>query len=96
MSFQDHHVLTGSWRKDKAIQIWDLRYNKVEHDLPYHVGGIGSGPPEDDTGVYLYCCQYADRYTVLAGGSGTHGVQAISVTDKKVGVSVLTVHVQFQ
>ena len=68
--------------------MWDLRYNKILQTLPFHVERAEEMKKSDDTGAYLYCAQFADRNTVLAGGSGTHSIQAISVSDNKVTYSV--------
>ena len=87
--FKGHKVVTGSWTQHDALKVWDFRYNKVLQTLPFHIGDMGEGQTDEDTGAYIYNTQFADRNTVLAGGSGTRSLQAISLCDEKVRTYML-------
>lgn len=67
-------MLTGSWRSQNALQIWEHTSGNLEQTVPFPCG---------DAGEFLYCAQFCDQDVVLAGGSGTNSVQAVdSVTGK--------------
>lgn len=82
---QGYHMLTGSWVEKNALQIFDLRTTKSVHSLPFHVAHRPTYD-YDDAGEYLYTCRYYDPDTVVAGGSGTNSLQAISVANNAVSI----------
>lgn len=78
IDLKDWEILTGSWCGDHALQEWDWTSGKVKREVPFDYKG--------HDGAYLYCSQYCDNDTVLAGGSGTNSVQAINMsTGQKIG-----------
>lgn len=53
-----NHILTGSWRKDNPLQIWDFR----SADL------IKNVPQDGLHGSLLYSCQWLGKENILCGG----------------------------
>ena len=45
LDYKNNYVLTGSWREDKQIQLWDLRMNKKCTDIVF-----------DSENAFIYCC----------------------------------------
>lgn len=70
--------MTGSWVGDHSLQEWDWTSGKVKREVQFDYKG--------HDGAYLYCSQYCDNDTVLAGGSGTNSVQAINMATGQVRV----------
>lgn len=73
---QNGKILTASWVNQDALQLWDLGTGRLETVIPMEC--------DDQTGEYLYCAQFCDGHTVLAGGSGTNNVQAVNFKNYKV------------
>ncbi|KAL8580589.1 hypothetical protein ACOMHN_046792 [Nucella lapillus] len=71
MDIQDKNILTGSWCANHSLQEFDYGEGKLIRELKF----------PHDNGAFLYCAQYADEGTVLAGGSGTNSVAAIDRDD---------------
>eukprot|EP00058_Branchiostoma_floridae_P001053 XP_002586541.1 hypothetical protein BRAFLDRAFT_131390 [Branchiostoma floridae] len=55
---EHNHVLTGSWRKDSALQVWDFNSTDKIKDIP-----------PDFNSCLVYCCQWLGRSCITAGGS---------------------------
>jgi hypothetical protein len=93
--FQGAHILTASWVQHNALQLWDYRKGCLVQNLPFCVkpeatdGGIVTGAGDSGeqvgNGAYLYCGQFCTNDVVIAGGSGTKSVQAISRQTGQVG-----------
>ncbi|XP_052823471.1 SKI8 subunit of superkiller complex protein [Octopus bimaculoides] len=67
LDFRPGKILSASWVSQNGLQIWDYCDGMVDKTVPF----------ENANGQYLYCAQFCDHDVVLAGGSGTHNVQAI-------------------
>ncbi|XP_033748756.1 WD repeat-containing protein 38-like [Pecten maximus] len=64
----DHnHILTGSWRKTNALQIWDFPSGKLIRNVP--------AEPLNDS--LVYCCQWLGKDSIIAGSSGMHMARVI-------------------
>mmetsp|Transcript_25136 Transcript_25136/g.65248 ORF Transcript_25136/g.65248 Transcript_25136/m.65248 type:complete len:317 (+) Transcript_25136:614-1564(+) len=76
-------ILTGSWRNQTPLQLWDFGTGKLMTNLPLH-------QPEPDS-CFLYSAQFGvDTHSsvVLAGGSGLHpGVHVMKKSGQVVGFS---------
>lgn len=54
-----NHILTGSWRKENVLQIWDYGSGNKIKDVPYdHVRNCQT-----------YCCQWLSKEAIICGGS---------------------------
>lgn len=53
-----NHILTGSWRMDSALQIWDFMSAKKIKDIP----------PEPLNNSQVYCCQWLGEDSIICGG----------------------------
>jgi WD40 repeat protein len=75
LDVHDYHLLTGSWRINDQLQLWDLRMFKQEKVLKWK-------------GDKNQCLVYASRFHpngqyIMAGGSGTDEMRFISLTDSR-------------
>ncbi|OWF40099.1 WD repeat-containing protein slp1-like [Mizuhopecten yessoensis] len=78
LDIKGYEILTGSWRKKDALQIWDYSSGKVKTEVNFELGGCD--------GSYLYCGQFCDNDVIMAAGSGTKSCEAINRnTGKMVG-----------
>lgn len=62
-------ILTGSWRVDKQLQLWDFRSEKLVDVLPWRAGGTLAQP------CMVYAAQFSKHdgsSLVAAGGSGAN------------------------
>ncbi|XP_071815259.1 uncharacterized protein [Apostichopus japonicus] len=75
LDIKNGKILTASWVNQDALQLWDLGTGRLETVIPMEC--------DDQTGEYLYCAQFCDGHTVLAGGSGTNNVQAVNFKNYK-------------
>eukprot|EP00294_Goniomonas_avonlea_P011291 CAMPEP_0114559976 /NCGR_PEP_ID=MMETSP0114-20121206/11207_1 /TAXON_ID=31324 /ORGANISM="Goniomonas sp, Strain m" /LENGTH=402 /DNA_ID=CAMNT_0001745479 /DNA_START=9 /DNA_END=1218 /DNA_ORIENTATION=+ len=67
VDLRDNTVLTGSWRLENPLQVWDLPSGRLIREIPFNTWG--------DATTCLYAAQFSkDRHysRVCAGGSGTH------------------------
>jgi len=69
-----HEVLTGSWRPNKQLQIWDARTRELMSDVPFRHAAVPSGGKE---ACHLYAAQFSKpgalgRRTIVAGGSSSN------------------------
>nr|XP_054762705.1 uncharacterized WD repeat-containing protein alr2800-like [Lytechinus pictus] len=69
LDIQDGKILTASWVQNHSLQIWDFSSGNLDRTLDLDT--------DNKEGEFLYCAQFCDNNTVLAGGSGTMNVQAI-------------------
>lgn len=53
-----NHILTGSWRMDKALQIWDFKSLQRIKDIPQ----------EPLNNSQVYCCQWLGDDSIICGG----------------------------
>jgi hypothetical protein len=75
------HILTGSWRPEKALQLWDLGTGKLLRDLPWTsgLGGAASASAGGENAM-LYSAQFsADGSLIAAGGTGTKDARVFDV-----------------
>ncbi|XP_064619682.1 uncharacterized protein LOC135483092 isoform X2 [Lineus longissimus] len=54
-----NHILTGSWRKDKSLQIWDYDSGEKIKDVPYDTLHTSQ----------LYCAKWLGKSYIMCGGS---------------------------
>lgn len=72
-------ILTGSWKGNESVQIWDYSAGKLLKNVPYAQDEAGDGE-------FVYCAQFVNDVCVAAGGSGTNNVQIINTnTDECLG-----------
>ncbi|XP_060069853.1 WD repeat-containing protein 5-like [Ylistrum balloti] len=64
---EHNHILTGSWRNDKVLQIWDFSSGLLIKDVP----------PEPLNASLVYCCQWLGKDSIIAGGSYMHMARVI-------------------
>ena len=64
----DNYLITGSWRAENQLELWDLRESKPTPTSIKWANEVGVPP------VKLYACQIAQQNGrfLLAGGSGTN------------------------
>ncbi|CAD5114337.1 DgyrCDS3475 [Dimorphilus gyrociliatus] len=73
----DNFLLTGSWRKHSALELWDCRFSSH----PAVIFNLDS--PEK--GEYLYCASLlAQANSALAAGSGTCGLHLVNLITGKI------------
>lgn len=57
-------ILTSSWLRDDAVQMWDLRFANREPEVL---------PTPTPNGAYFYCGMFVPHHDLIGcGGSGTH------------------------
>lgn len=66
VSSTSRQILTGSWRKDKTLQIWDHGSGKLIKDVP-----------SDYNGSMLYCVQWQGPDSIIAGGSDNNMMRCV-------------------
>lgn len=62
-----NHLLTGSWRKDNVLQIWDFNTGEKIKDVP----------TDASHNSQLYCAQWVGKDHILCGGSEHHMARVI-------------------
>ncbi|XP_071964100.1 uncharacterized protein [Antedon mediterranea] len=76
LDVKDGKLLTASWVNKDALQIYDWSSQRLESTIPVET--------EEASGEFLYAAQFCDNDVIIAGGSGTNNVQAISRISGKV------------
>ena len=90
--------MTASWVQCDALQLWDYRKGALLKNLAFDCvkerapasSSQAAGDPAQTThgagaaGAYLYCCQFCTSNVVVAGGTGTNSVQAVSIDNSEV------------
>ncbi|KAL3856252.1 hypothetical protein ACJMK2_011026 [Sinanodonta woodiana] len=61
------HILTGSWRKEKTLQIWDFPSGEWIKDVPQ----------EPMNGSQIYCCQWLGTDSIICGGTDQNMARVI-------------------
>ncbi|KAK7111404.1 katanin p80 WD40 repeat-containing subunit B1-like [Littorina saxatilis] len=85
LDIKGQNILSGSWCANRALQEWDYGEGKLVRDIKF----------PHTNGAFLYCAEYGDLGTVLAGGSGTNSVEVIEAeTNKVIGSVPMTKPVQ--
>ena len=79
-----HEVLTGSWRQNKQLQIWDRRNCELAVDVPFRPAAMDAGSAE----CHVYACQFtkptaAGPGMIAAGGSGSNELKVFSKESKE-------------
>lgn len=71
-------ILSGSWRPENALQLWDLGTGKLFRDIEWVTGMGGVSTAEN---AMLYTAQFsADGSLIAAGGTGTRDVRVFDTT----------------
>eukprot|EP00929_Paragymnodinium_shiwhaense_P003779 TRINITY_DN104425_c0_g1_i1.p1 TRINITY_DN104425_c0_g1~~TRINITY_DN104425_c0_g1_i1.p1 ORF type:complete len:380 (-),score=79.02 TRINITY_DN104425_c0_g1_i1:102-1241(-) len=75
-------ILTGSWRVDKQLQIWDFRSEKLLETLPWRTGVSLAQP------CMVYAAQFSknDGSSMIVAGGG--GANEAKLFDRKAGGAV--------
>lgn len=76
-------VLTGSWRIEKQLQLWDCRSEKLLETIPWRSAGVSLAAP-----CMVYAAQFSKNdgsSMIIAGGSGANEAKLF---DRKSGGSV--------
>ena len=65
MDLRGNELLTGSWRNDNQIEIWDLRTSKLLINVPWV-------PDQPDEKSFIYSCKFskATKNYIIAGSTG--------------------------
>lgn len=77
LDVKGNSVLTGSWRNQNQLQVWDLRNKKISINIPW----VNLSLEEKNKRNHIYACQfdkYNDRYII----AGTTGDNQIRIFDK--------------
>lgn len=71
LDIHDGYVLTGSWRGDKQLQMWDVGTSELVDDLSWNKELPSANPCQ------LYCAQFlkTEGDLIVAGGSGYNEVK---------------------
>ena len=64
----DNTVLTGSWRPEKPLELWDFATGKMIETIPWHQSSIHG----DDCQLYAAQFSKGDASMIAAGGSGSN------------------------
>jgi WD40 repeat protein len=62
-----NHVLTGSWRKDTPLQVWDFNSGDKIRDVPQ----------DSLQSSQLYCCQWLGKDSIVCGGCDSNLAKVI-------------------
>ena len=77
LDIRGDYILTGSWRNQKQLQIWDVRNKKNSIDIPWE----NLNKNDKNQRNHIYVSQFtktSDRYII----AGTTGVNEIRIFDK--------------
>lgn len=75
-----NYILSGSWRHEEQLQLWDIRTSQLVCTFPWPALGRDHEPCQ------VYAAQFSksdNGATVVAGGSGANEVRAFSVETRK-------------
>jgi WD40 repeat protein len=73
-------ILTGSWRPEKALQVWDLGTGNLIKDIFWESGMGAAASAAAAECANLYTAQYSpDGSLILAGGTGTKDARVFDV-----------------
>lgn len=64
LSFNGNHLLTGSWRHNHPLQIWDWRKPGLLRNLQFS--------SETENSCSLYAAKYLGKNYIGAGGNGSN------------------------
>ncbi len=75
LDMKNNLVLTGSWRNDDQLEIWDYGMRKKVMNVDWEYGKKVSG-------AYIYSCQFSkfNDDTIIAGSSSINEVRAYDRT----------------
>ena len=77
LDIKDGKILTGSWRPEKALQLWDFGTGRLIRDIEW-TSGMGSVSIGEN--AMLYTAQFSpDGTMIAAGGTGTRDVRIFDV-----------------
>ena len=66
------HILTGSWRPEQALQLWDLGSGRLMRDIFWASGMGAAASAASAECASLYAAQFSpDGSLIAAGGTGT-------------------------
>ena len=67
-----YHVLTGSWRRDNSLQVWDFDSGRLIKNVP-----LQSQNSTEKTVCHLYCAKWAGTDFIACGGSDNNALRVI-------------------
>jgi len=88
MDIRGNTVLTGSWRPENPLELWDFRSCKRIETIPWHSSSGGAGAATKDA-CMLYAAQFskdAEGSLIAAGGSGANEAK---IFDRKKGNAIV-------
>lgn len=101
LDMHGHMILTGSWRPEKQLQLWDVRYarrNEPVADIPWSAMPAGSGASmalasrmaSRGAPALLYAAQFsASGAFIAAGGSGSNEAKVFDASGTLVAAAAL-------
>lgn len=66
-----YHILTGSWRRDNSLQVWDFDSGRLIKNVSLH------GQTPEKSVCHLYCAKWAGNDYIACGGSDVNAMQVI-------------------
>ena len=67
-----YHVLTGSWRRDNSLQVWDFDSGRLIKNVT-----LQSQTSTEKTVCHLYCAKWAGSEFIACGGSDSNTMRVI-------------------
>ena len=67
-----YHVLTGSWRRDNSLQVWDFDSGRLIKNVPLQTQNT-----TDKTVCHLYAAKWAGTEYIACGGSDDNAMRII-------------------
>lgn len=67
-----YHVLTGSWRRDDSLQVWDFDSGRLIKNVP-----IQNSNSTEKQVCHLYCAKWAGKDFIACGGSDVNTMKII-------------------
>lgn len=67
-----YHVLTGSWRRDNSLQVWDFDSGRLIKNVP-----LQNQNSNEKSVCHLYCAKWAGSDYIACGGSDNNAMRII-------------------
>ncbi|EAR94338.1 WD40 domain protein (macronuclear) [Tetrahymena thermophila SB210] len=87
LDFKNNTVLTGSWRNEKQLQLWDIRKTNRSTDIVWE---NHSDDPSHQS--FIYSCQFSktDSNYIMAGSTGTYELRLFDRQNNNRCIDALT------
>ncbi|EGR33438.1 WD repeat protein [Ichthyophthirius multifiliis] len=91
LDFKNNLVLTGSWREDKQLQLWDIRKTSKSINLQWE--NLGN---EQDSQSFIYSCQFSkyDDSFIIAGSAGSNQIRLFDRNSNNMCIDALTSNIK--